>query len=238
LKTLPDLFADRPRLLLVGLNPASYAVQVGHYYARRTNRFWRLLHASGLTPRLLVREEDTLLPGLGIALTDLCKRPTPNVDGVRPEEFRAGKARLLRIVRRLRPGVVAFNGLAGFRQAYDPAAVAGLQPLELAGRPVFVLPSSSARAGGALSFEALLAHWTALRARVDEEATRSSKKPLPNPSSKGEGLSIKLAQGPLPLRGGVSSPARAPTRPPRSGRAPPQAAGGDPFTSRRAPPRR
>ncbi|MBS2030668.1 MAG: mismatch-specific DNA-glycosylase [Deltaproteobacteria bacterium] len=168
--TLPDYFVHRPRLLVVGLNPASYAVRVGHYYARRSNRFWRLLVESGLAPGPLAREDDHRLPSLGIALTDLCKRPTPNVDDVTADEFRAGRARLARIARRISPGVIAFNGLAGFRAAYDPRAVAGLQPLTIAGRPVFVLPSSSARAGGTLSFEALLLLWKALRVRVDAES--------------------------------------------------------------------
>lgn len=167
--TLPDHFVDHPRLLVVGLNPASYAVKVGHYYARRSNRFWRLLHASGLTPRLLTREEDARLPDFGIALTDLVKRPTPNVDDVTREEFRAGRARLSRIARRLEPSVIAFNGLAGYRHAYDPQARIGLQPLKIAGVPVWVLPSSSARAGGTIAFDTLVAHWVALRAFVDAQ---------------------------------------------------------------------
>ena len=172
--TLPDYFTHRPRLLVVGLNPASYAVQVGHYYARRSNRFWRLLVESGLAPGPLVREDDHRLPSLGIALTDLCKRPTPNVDDITADEFRAGRIRLARIARRIEPGVIAFNGLAGYRMAYDAHAVVGLQPLTIAGRPVFVLPSSSARAGGTLSFDALLAHWFALRAHVDAHFAKSA----------------------------------------------------------------
>lgn len=170
--TLPDYLVLRPRLLVVGLNPATYAVRAGHYYARRSNRFWRLLHESGLTPRLLVREEDHLLPKFGIALTDLVKRPTPNVDDVTREEFIAGRARLAGLARRLEPDVIAFNGLAGYRHAYDPRAAIGLQPRQIAGRPVWVLPSSSARAGASFSFPALLAHWVALAELVALTAPR------------------------------------------------------------------
>jgi len=145
--TLPDHFVCRPRLLIVGLNPASYAVKMGHYYARRSNRFWRLLHDSGLVPALLTFDDDARLPSLGIALTDLVKRPSANVDAITPVEFRAGRARLARIARRLQPAVIAFNGLTGYRHAYDPHARAGMQPGLIAQRPVVVLPSSSARAG-------------------------------------------------------------------------------------------
>jgi TDG/mug DNA glycosylase family protein len=161
---------------MVGLNPASYAVSVGHYYARRSNRFWRLLHESGLVAEPLVREDDARLPDFGIALTDLVKRPSPNVDDVTAEEFRAGRARLVRIVRRLQPAVVAFNGLAGFRTTFEAKAAVGLQPEALAGRPVFVLPSSSARAGGTISYEALLQHWRALTALVDSARAQTARR--------------------------------------------------------------
>ena len=170
--TLPDYLVDRPRLLVVGLNPASYAVSVGHYYARRSNRFWRLLFDSGLVPEQLVREDDSRLPEFGIAITDMVKRPSPNVDDISREEFRAGHLRLARLALRLRPGVIAFNGLAGYRHAVDARAQIGVQPARIAGRPVVVVPSSSARAGAAFTYEALLEHWRALRVLVEAESAR------------------------------------------------------------------
>ena len=170
--TLPDYLVDRPRLLLVGLNPASYAVAMGHYYARRSNRFWKLLFDSGLVPEPLTREDDARLPEFGIAISDMVKRPSPNVDDISREEFRAGHARLTRLARRLEPGVIAFNGLAGYRHAVDARAQIGVQPARIAGRPVVVLPSSSARAGGAFSYSKLLEHWRVLRALVEAESAR------------------------------------------------------------------
>src|SRR5215831_15335520 len=56
--TLPDYLPDRPDILFVGINPASYSVRRGHYYARTTNRFWWALHASGLVPVPLSPQED------------------------------------------------------------------------------------------------------------------------------------------------------------------------------------
>jgi TDG/mug DNA glycosylase family protein len=156
---------------VVGLNPATFAVRAGHYYARRSNRFWRLLHRSGFTERELSCEEDGALPSYGIAVTDLVKRHSPNVDDVGVAEFRRSRARLLRLVETLQPAVVAFNGLTGYRAAFDRRAAIGLQPEPIAGAKVMLLPSSSARAGATYSFEVLLAHWVALHALVRAEVT-------------------------------------------------------------------
>ena len=48
----------------------------------------------------------------------------------------------------LRPGAVAFVGLAGYRAAVDRTAVAGLQPGRFGGRPAYVLPSTSGANAG------------------------------------------------------------------------------------------
>ena len=72
----------------------------------------------------------------------------------------------------LQPAVIAFNGLQGYRHAVDARALVGMQAKLIAGRPVMVTPSSSARAGGAISYPALLSHWKALRIRVELEVAR------------------------------------------------------------------
>lgn len=38
--TLPDLLCPGMDLVFVGINPSPYSVEHGHYFARRTNRFW------------------------------------------------------------------------------------------------------------------------------------------------------------------------------------------------------
>jgi TDG/mug DNA glycosylase family protein len=166
LLTLPDLLCPRPRLLLVGLNPGAYSVKVGHYYGRKSNTFWRLLAASGLVPRPLTCEDDATLPSLGIALTDLCKKVTPNVDGVSAEEFRAGRGRIEALVRELEPPVVGFVGLAGYRAAFDRKAGIGLQAQPIAAAQVFVLPSTSPRSLIAYDEQAQLGFWRAMAGLV------------------------------------------------------------------------
>ena len=168
--TLPDYLCPRPRLLLVGLNPGTYSAQVGHYYARRTNRFWPLLHRSGLVHTAMTCEDDAQLPSLGIAITDLCKRSSGGIDDLSPPDFRRGAARIRRLIRELEPGVVAFNGMAGYRTAFDPRAPVGEQPMGLEGCPTFVLPSTSPRVA-TWTIDQLLEGWVALRVRVDAIAS-------------------------------------------------------------------
>jgi TDG/mug DNA glycosylase family protein len=79
----------------------------------------------------------------GIGMTDLVKRATPRADELTRDEYRAGLARVERLVQWLQPGAVCFVGLAGWRAAVDRKAVAGVQPDGLGGRPAYVMPSTS-----------------------------------------------------------------------------------------------
>ncbi|HYH82775.1 MAG TPA: mismatch-specific DNA-glycosylase [Longimicrobium sp.] len=145
LRTLPDLLGPGVRVLFVGYNPSLRAARLGRYYAGRNNRFWDLLAASGLTPRRLTYEEGHLLPGLGIGITDLVKRPTRSAADVTAAEFRAGALRVRRLVAEVRPKVVAYNGKGVYLLAAGVKnAPWGLQPTSLVpGLADYVVPSPS-----------------------------------------------------------------------------------------------
>lgn len=142
-ETLPDLLAPGIDLLFVGINPSLYSARAGHYYARPGNLFWRCLHEAGLTPVRLQPEEDRRVLEWGIGITDCVKRPTLAAVEVAPAEFRDGAEALAGKIARFRPLVVCFNGLAGYRGAFDPRAGLGQQPVRLEGAAVFVVPSTS-----------------------------------------------------------------------------------------------
>jgi TDG/mug DNA glycosylase family protein len=89
------------------------------------------------------RDPDRALSDHGLGMTDLVKRATVAAAELRADEYRAGLARVSRLVDWLRPGAVCFVGLAGWRAAVDRKAVAGVQPEGLAGVPVYVMPSTS-----------------------------------------------------------------------------------------------
>jgi TDG/mug DNA glycosylase family protein len=140
-RTLPDTVAPGQRVLVCGLNPSVVAADAGFGFAGPTNRFWRAAVAAGL----VTRPRDPLGCAVhdGVGMTDLVKRATPNAALVTPEEYRAGAARVRRLVEWLRPGLVLFVGLAGWRAAVDRKAAAGFQPQPFGGAPAYVMPSTS-----------------------------------------------------------------------------------------------
>jgi TDG/mug DNA glycosylase family protein len=154
-RTLPDLVGPGMRLLVCGLNPSLVSADAGIPFFRAGNRFWRAALAAGLA----ARERDPLhaLRERGLGFTDLVKRASARADELRPDEYRAGLARVERLVRWLEPRAVCFVGLAGFRSALDRRARAGVQPAALGGRPVYLMPSTSG-AAAAVSLADLTRH--------------------------------------------------------------------------------
>ncbi len=145
-RTLPDTVGPNMRLLICGLNPSVYAADAGVGFARPGNRFWPAALAAGLVST--DRDPRRALIDHGVGMTDLVKRATPRADGLTADEYRRGLDRLRWLVGWLQPAAVCFVGLAGWRAAVDRKAQAGPQPQELAGRPVYVMPSTSGAAAG------------------------------------------------------------------------------------------
>lgn len=153
-RSLADSVGPGMRLLCVGLNPSLVAADAGIGYAGATNRFWPAAVAAGLVP--LGRDVDAALAA-GVGLTDLVKRATCRASLLDPSEYVAGAGRVERLVRWLRPTVVAFVGLSGYRAAVDRRARVGFQPAPFGGRPAYVLPSTSG-ANAHARLEDLVAH--------------------------------------------------------------------------------
>ena len=77
-------------------------------------------------------------------MTNLAARPTRAASELAPEELREGAAALERLVVTWQPLLVAVVGLGAWRTAFGRRkAAGGLQPDELGGRPVWVLPNPS-----------------------------------------------------------------------------------------------
>lgn len=140
-RTLSDVVGPGLRLLTCGLNPSLYAADAGVGYARPGNRFWPALREAGLAS--VDRDPTALLRLHGIGMTDLVKRATAAASELTAEEFDAGLARVERLCRWLRPGLLYVVGLQGWRAAVDRRAEPGLQPGDLGGVPVYLAPSTS-----------------------------------------------------------------------------------------------
>ena len=131
-------------VLFVGINPSLRSAEVGHHFARPGNRFWPTLHAAGFTPRRLRPDEDAELPAHGVGVTNLAFRPTREAAELTSEELREGAVALERTVRLHQPRLVAVVGLTAYRTAFSrPRATMGLQPHDIGGRPLWVLPNPS-----------------------------------------------------------------------------------------------
>ena len=165
--SLPDTVAARMRVLVVGLNPSIYAAERGVGFARPSNRFWKAAVAAGLVDRESERDPVATLRSHGVGMTDLCKRATVASSELSRREYALGAARVDRLVRWLRPRVVAFVGLEGWRSVIDPKAIAGLQPSAFGGRPAYVLPSTSGLNARTL-IDDLVGHFGALAQLADQ----------------------------------------------------------------------
>jgi TDG/mug DNA glycosylase family protein len=157
------------RLLFVGINPGVRSALTGHHFAGYSNRFWNLLHLSGLTPELLRATDDDRLPDWGYGVTNLIARPTPGIDTLRPEEYVEGARILRRKVRRWKPDVVAFVGVTLYRAVFGvkKPITLGAQSELLEGARVFVLPNPSGRNANYSQAE-MLAAFVGLRASLDK----------------------------------------------------------------------
>ncbi len=121
---LRDRIAPGVRVLFVGINPGIRSAEIGHHFAGYSNRFWKLLHDAHLVPEPIGTEDDGRLPEWGYGITNLIRRPTPGIGDLRRDEYEAGRARLVALVRKYRPEVVALVGVTLYRTLFPHAAAA------------------------------------------------------------------------------------------------------------------
>ncbi|MFG2037102.1 G/U mismatch-specific DNA glycosylase [Dactylosporangium sp. NPDC048998] len=148
-RLLPDVIAPGLDVLLCGINPGLWSAATGHHFARPGNRFWPALHLGGFTPRQLRPDEQDLLPGHGLGITNLAARATARADELTREELTAGGAILRAKVARYAPRWLAVLGVTAFRTAFGlqhakvgPQDAALPQPGAAATR-VWILPNPS-----------------------------------------------------------------------------------------------
>jgi TDG/mug DNA glycosylase family protein len=146
---LPDVLRPGLRVVFCGTAAGAASARAGAYYAGPGNRFWPILHATGLTPRLLAPAEFPLLAGWGIGLTDVCKTASGSDREIAVAAF--DPTRLRTALDAARPDLVAFTSKTAARRALgltDAAPLTyGPAPAGLGFTPAWVLPSPSGRRG-------------------------------------------------------------------------------------------
>jgi double-stranded uracil-DNA glycosylase len=118
LKPVNDHIKEELKILFVGFNPSIRSSETGHHFANPNNRFWKILHEAGLTPRKFEPAENAKLIDLGMGLTNIVARPTKAADEITKEEYKEGKDILRKKIEKFQPQVVCFVG-KGVYQEYS-----------------------------------------------------------------------------------------------------------------------
>ena len=164
---LLDQLQPGARILFVGINPGIRSTTLGHHFAGASNRFWKLLFASGMVDEPLTHEEDWRLPEWQLGLTNIIARSSVGIDELRPAEYQRGVAALERKIRHFRPGTIALLGVTIYRRLFPHLCTSKLLDLgptkaRLAGAPIFLLPNPSGR-NAHYSYEVMLEAFRRLR---------------------------------------------------------------------------
>ena len=175
---LTDHIRPGVHILFVGINPGLRSATTGHHFAGHSNRFWKLLYESKLVSEPLTHQDDWRLPDWGLGLTNIIQRPSAGVGTLKPQEYTAGKKRLVATVKRYRPHAVALLGVTIYRtlfsEYWEGRINLGLKNETLASRPIFVLPNPSGR-NAHYSYRTMLAAFRALR-NVSDKSIRGMTK--------------------------------------------------------------
>ncbi len=169
MNTLPDYLKSDLDIVLVGLNPSLYSVEVGHYFATPRNRFWRAINRSGLLTEPLDANTDYKMLEQSIGMTDIVKRPTRGASDLRAADYREWAPVLKAKLERFKPLIVCFHGAVAYRSYLRYAEgistsslELGLQPHTIGRSRVFMVPNPSP-ANAAYSLDTLVGWYEALR---------------------------------------------------------------------------
>lgn len=145
LNPIKDHLKENLDLLFVGFNPSIRSAETGHHFANPNNRFWKILHESGLTENKLAAEEDYKLLDLGYGLTNIVSRPTKAADEITKEEYQKGREELIKKISLLKPKIVCYVGKGVYQEFSGKKTLPwGKQEQSvIPGTIDFVAPSSS-----------------------------------------------------------------------------------------------
>jgi TDG/mug DNA glycosylase family protein len=142
---LPDVLAPGLKIIFCGSAAGTASAQARAYYAKPGNKFWPTLAEIGLTPAGLLPTEYPRVIEFGIGLTDMCKiefGSDASLSG-QGDDARAVRRKILRH----KPRALAFNGKRAASVFFGCSTDYGRQKETVGATAVFVLPSTSGRAG-------------------------------------------------------------------------------------------
>jgi TDG/mug DNA glycosylase family protein len=171
LSPLPDVLHDvlgpSLRLVLCGTAASTVSAKASAYYANPQNKFWRILHETGLTPMQLQPQQFRELLRVRIGLTDLVKTHSGMDHQVRSGFGADARARLRGSILTYAPNFLAFTSKTAGENFLGGKRAYGEQSEMLAATRIWILPSTSGAANGSWRPEI----WHALAERVRAAST-------------------------------------------------------------------
>lgn len=141
---LPDLLRPGLSIVFCGMAPSAESARRRAYYAHPGNRFWRTLHETGLTPRLLAPEEFRLLLQSSIGFTDVNKTESGRDHALSKQALDPAAVRAK--IAKFQPRFLACTSKTAGRLVLGRACDYGLQAETIGITKIFVLPSTSGAA--------------------------------------------------------------------------------------------
>ncbi|MBP2655163.1 MAG: mug [Firmicutes bacterium] len=163
METVRDIIGPGLKILFIGFNPGTRSAQTGYHFAGHSNKFWKLLLASKLTPRLLRPDEDEALLAFDYGITNIVARPTRAASEISKDEYRKGRLILKEKLIFFSPRIACYTGIGVYKEfSASPQISCGLQPTStIPNIADFVVPSPSGL--NRISFDEQLAFYQRLR---------------------------------------------------------------------------
>ncbi|WP_409310216.1 G/U mismatch-specific DNA glycosylase [Pectobacterium sp. B1J-3] len=156
-----DILAPDLQVVFCGINPGLSTAHHGYHFANPNNRFWKVIHQSGFTERLLTPEEEQHLLDTGCGITMLVERPTVEAAELGRDELLQGGNAIVEKMERYQPRALAVLGKQAFSQAFGIKKISwGRQERCIGETQVWVLPNPSGLNRATL--ESLVASYQAL----------------------------------------------------------------------------
>jgi TDG/mug DNA glycosylase family protein len=166
-KLLPDILEPNLVVIFCGINPGVAAAESGHHFLSRSNRFWRVLYLSGLTPHQIEPEDDRSILQYRYGLTTAVARPTRRAAELLRDEFKLARTTLEEKIRNSAPYAIAFLGKRAYAEITGLKKLRwGLQAAPFAGAQAWVLPNPSGLNRG-FNIEALAVAYRDMRVAIE-----------------------------------------------------------------------
>jgi TDG/mug DNA glycosylase family protein len=145
---LRDLLQEQLQIVLCGTAAGTTSAAERAYYAHRQNKFWKILHETGLTPGLLQPRQYRNLLQHRIGLTDLVKAGAGMDRATLPRLTAADRQRLNDSIAAFRPRFLAFTSKTAGQKFFDDKRDYGEQIERIGDTRIWILPSTSGAANG------------------------------------------------------------------------------------------